>query len=112
MPRVAKSKPAKSASVAGGGRARKKRKSIREMSVREYAEYAPKHGLGARVLTRAEAEKIMGGKPPAPGEPTAHDALREFLRPIREYNRWCAKTGHEPLEEMEMDPSLREERRA
>ena len=37
-------------------------------------------------------------EPPAPGNPSAHDLLREAFRPLREYNEWLVKNGRETLE--------------
>ena len=56
----------------------------------------PKENGGARVLTRAEAMAMT--EPPAPGNPSAHDLLREAFRPLREYNEWLVKNGRETLE--------------
>ena len=109
MPKVVKSSSLKKiAPVAARSRSRRySAKELREMSASEYARLAPK-SAGTRILTRAEV--MARNKPPAPGEPTAHDALSEFMRPIREYNIWAAKNiiGHEE----EMDQSLLDERNA
>ena len=60
---------------------------------------------GARILTRAEA--FARTEPPRPGQQNGHEWLSELFRPLREYNLWLIKNGHEPLGEL--DPSLQGE---
>ena len=38
-------------------------------------------------------------EPPAPGEQSGREWLREMMRPMREYNLWLVKNGHPPLVE-------------
>lgn len=60
---------------------------------------------GARILTRAEA--FARTQRPPPGGQNGHEWLSEMFRPLREYNLWLIKNGHEPLGELDL--SLRGE---
>ena len=98
MPRVAKSAPPKAAPVPT---ARTRRAQTRKPAARPVPPAWPKGG-GARILTRAEVMATM--ERIKPGEVSAHEFFHNS--PLREYNLWLIKNGHEGLGEL--DVSLRE----
>ena len=95
MPKVAKSaSPKASPPLAARSRRAQSRKSASRPAW-------PKGG-GARILTREEVMATM--ERIKPGQVSAHEFF--YNSPLRKFNLWLIKNGHEPLGEL--DVSLRE----